>query len=183
MAEAAAFNATKSFGIYLQVDDNSRQFRFTQNGSVYSFDDLLDCELMLEQSKTERGSVTGMFSSGIFGGSFVAAKLGVRVMLRNVGPMEVNFLSKPERSTSPLYKAMDEMALKTYNELRRICPEKRTAPPAPVQAAASAPVSPAPAAAAVPSYIHELRELKALVDEGVITQEDYDAKKKQLLGL
>lgn len=180
MAEAANFNATKSFGIYLQVDDNNRLFRFSQKGTVYSFDELLDCELMLEQNKSERSSVTGVFSSGLFGGNFVAAKLGVRVFLLGREPLEVNFLSKPERSTSPLYKAMDEMALKTYNELRRICPQKRT-PPAPA-ALPAAPAAPA-AAPPVPAYIHELRELKALVDEGVITREDYDAKKKLLLGL
>ena len=33
------------------------------------------------------------------------------------------------------------------------------------------------------SYIEELKELKSLVDIGVITQEEFDAKKKQLLGL
>lgn len=30
---------------------------------------------------------------------------------------------------------------------------------------------------------NELKKLKALLDSGVITQEDYDAKKKKLLGL
>jgi predicted Zn-dependent peptidase len=32
-------------------------------------------------------------------------------------------------------------------------------------------------------YNEELIELKALLDSGVITQEEFDAKKKQLLGL
>lgn len=31
--------------------------------------------------------------------------------------------------------------------------------------------------------IEELKKLKELLDAGVITQEDFDAKKKQLLGL
>ena len=33
------------------------------------------------------------------------------------------------------------------------------------------------------SYIDELRVLKGLLDDGIITQEEFDAKKKQLLGL
>ena len=33
------------------------------------------------------------------------------------------------------------------------------------------------------SYTDELKELKALLDDGAITQEEYDAKKAQLLGL
>lgn len=34
-----------------------------------------------------------------------------------------------------------------------------------------------------PSYIEEIKKLKGLLDAGIITQEEFDAKKKQLLGL
>lgn len=40
-----------------------------------------------------------------------------------------------------------------------------------------------PATGQAPVYQQELKQLKALLDEGVISQEDFDAKKKQLLGL
>lgn len=43
----------------------------------------------------------------------------------------------------------------------------------------AAPVSPAYA----PSAMDEIKKLKELLDMGAITQEEYDAKKKQLLGL
>ena len=45
--------------------------------------------------------------------------------------------------------------------------------------------TPAPEAAAAPARIsaQELKELKELLDRGIITQEEFDAKKKQLLGL
>lgn len=33
------------------------------------------------------------------------------------------------------------------------------------------------------SYVDEIRALKALVDDGIITQEDFEAKKKTLLGI
>lgn len=33
------------------------------------------------------------------------------------------------------------------------------------------------------SYVDEIRKLKALLDEGIITQEEFNAKKKQLMGL
>ena len=43
---------------------------------------------------------------------------------------------------------------------------------------------PAPAAApAQPDYVSELERLAQLRDQGVITAEDFDAKKAQLLGL
>ena len=45
-------------------------------------------------------------------------------------------------------------------------------------------VAPPPqAAAAEPDYTAELEKLAKLRDEGVITAEDFDAKKKQLLGI
>ena len=34
-----------------------------------------------------------------------------------------------------------------------------------------------------PSYIEEIKKLKDLLDAGIITQEEFDAKKKQLLSL
>jgi putative oligomerization/nucleic acid binding protein len=47
------------------------------------------------------------------------------------------------------------------------------------------PAAPAPAAtpAAAPDYTAELEKLAKLRDEGVITAEDFEAKKKQLLGI
>ena len=49
------------------------------------------------------------------------------------------------------------------------------------QAAAAPPPPAAPAAA--PDYTAELEKLAKLRDEGVISAEDFDAKKKQLLGI
>ena len=45
----------------------------------------------------------------------------------------------------------------------------------------AAPPPPPPAAA--PSYADELEQLAKLRDQGVITAEDFEAKKKQLLGI
>ena len=43
--------------------------------------------------------------------------------------------------------------------------------------------APAAPAAAEPDYVSELERLSQLRDQGVITAEDFDAKKRQLLGL
>jgi hypothetical protein len=40
-----------------------------------------------------------------------------------------------------------------------------------------------PAAPAAPGYTAELEQLAQLRDQGVITAEDFDAKKRQLLGI
>jgi membrane protease subunit (stomatin/prohibitin family) len=54
--------------------------------------------------------------------------------------------------------------------------------PAEQQQAPAAPPA-APAAPAEADYTAELEKLAKLRDEGVITAEDFDAKKKQLLGI
>jgi hypothetical protein len=50
----------------------------------------------------------------------------------------------------------------------------------PAEAAAAAP---APAATPEPEYVGELERLAQLRDQGIITNEDFEAKKKQLLGI
>jgi hypothetical protein len=47
----------------------------------------------------------------------------------------------------------------------------------------AAPPSPAPAAAPEPEYIAELERLAQLRDQGILSEEDFEAKKKQLLGI
>ena len=43
--------------------------------------------------------------------------------------------------------------------------------------------APAPAASSEPEYMGELERLSQLRDQGIITDEDFEAKKKQLLGI
>jgi hypothetical protein len=50
----------------------------------------------------------------------------------------------------------------------------------PAEAAAAAP---APAATPESEYVGELERLSQLRDQGIITNEDFEAKKKQLLGI
>ena len=50
----------------------------------------------------------------------------------------------------------------------------------PAEAAAT---TPAPAANDEPEYVGELKRLAQLRDQGIITNEDFEAKKKQILGI
>jgi len=49
--------------------------------------------------------------------------------------------------------------------------------------AAPAPVAAQPVATDTNTQIAELQQLAALKDQGILTQEEFDAKKKQILGL
>jgi hypothetical protein len=46
-----------------------------------------------------------------------------------------------------------------------------------------APAPPPPAQSAAPDYAAELEKLASLRDQGVISAEDFEAKKKQILGI
>ena len=43
--------------------------------------------------------------------------------------------------------------------------------------------APAPAAAPEPEYVGELERLAQLRDQGILSDEEFDAKKKQILGI
>ncbi len=63
--------------------------------------------------------------------------------------------------------------------------QQRWANQAAEQQAAAAAAAPAPQPAAAPQdeLVAELQQLATLKDQGILTQEEFDAKKKQLLGL
>ncbi|WP_246287483.1 SHOCT domain-containing protein [Lacticaseibacillus absianus] len=81
-----------------------------------------------------------------------------------------------ETMTNDYYK------LKSFKVAPEESAPQATEPPA--APAAEAPADqPAPAAEPAVDPIAELRKYKALLDDEIISQEDFDAKKKQLLGL
>jgi hypothetical protein len=80
-----------------------------------------------------------------------------------------------------LTEAMNELGIQG----QPVTAEDQAALSGEAPAAAPAPASPPPAAPATgdPSYINELEKLADLRDRGIITDEDFEAKKKELLGL
>ncbi len=55
--------------------------------------------------------------------------------------------------------------------------------PAPQAAPAPAQTAPAPAAPAQADYTAELQQLAQMKDQGIITEQEFEAKKKQILGI
>jgi hypothetical protein len=92
--------------------------------------------------------------------------------------------SVEELTEEELVAAMKELGIQsielTDEDQAALATETGTAPTTEPTAAAPAP-SPSPQPE--PSYLDELERLAALRDQGIITDEDFEAKKKQLLGL
>jgi hypothetical protein len=83
----------------------------------------------------------------------------------------------------------EEQLEQVLNELEIDTEELTDAEVSAIEAAEAAPPPPTPAtpppppAAATPDYITELKRLAELRDMGIVTDEEFEAKKKQLLGL
>ena len=94
---------------------------------------------------------------------------------------------KPEDlSEAQLEAAIEELDIETHEltdaEVAAI--ESADAEPeTPATPQPAAPTAPASAAPAAVDYIDELKRLAELRDMGIITSDDFEAKKKQLLGL
>jgi hypothetical protein len=105
---------------------------------------------------------------------------------RDVQRIEAHTGKKPEDlSEEQLEAAINDLDIETQEltdadvaTIESAGPEEAT------PAAVATPTAPAATAAvAAPDYITELKRLAELRDMGVITSEDFEAKKKQLLGI
>jgi ribosomal protein L12E/L44/L45/RPP1/RPP2 len=87
--------------------------------------------------------------------------------------------SVEELTEDELVAAMQDLGIKSIeldDNDRAIIQDQASAAPAPPASVATAPTSDE-------SYLNELERLADLRDRGIITPEDFEAKKKQLLGL
>jgi Short C-terminal domain len=84
-----------------------------------------------------------------------------------------------QRSQQHEYE-QDQALADAQQQPQQYAPEPAMAPPPPPPPAAPAPPAAAPQTAA--DRINALTQLKDLLDSGVLTQEEFDAQKRQILG-
>lgn len=106
----------------------------------------------------------GLGGEGIGGGGLMAARAATRMRSRQQ------------------YRTMSRMQRRRSAVQERMGARQDFQPAGEEEAAPEAQPAPAPAAAGS-DYTAELEKLAKLRDEGVITAEDFEAKKKQLLGI
>jgi hypothetical protein len=107
----------------------------------------------------------GLGDGGLGGGGLMAARAGMRMRSRQQ------------------YRTMSRMQRRRSYMQERMGARQDFQPAGQEQYEEAPPQQAAPAAAAEPDYTAELEKLAKLRDEGVITAEDFEAKKKQVLGI
>lgn len=192
---ASRFHATRSAGPRLEFDMDARVFAIARPSSpkaekiwdYYNFDDVIDFELIEDGNTVTSGGLGRAVVGGVlFGGvgAVVGAVTGgkktketckelrLKVTMNNIDKpiIYADFLHGTEiKKSSPTYTGLMSQAQEAVAVFQIICDSPAEPAAAPAQAASSA--------------ADEIMKYKQLLDMGAITQEEFDLKKKELLGI
>ncbi|SYW16240.1 SHOCT domain-containing protein [Oenococcus oeni] len=111
------------------------------------------------------GAIVGAVTGGKQYGA--VNKLAISIFFKDNKQFEINFLNSETKTDSFTYKTFQESFNLLANKLESIISINNA------NLSSSKTIS----------YADEISKFKALLDEGTITQEEFDAKKKQILGL
>ncbi|HNS40333.1 MAG TPA: SHOCT domain-containing protein [Promineifilum sp.] len=129
-----------------------------------------------------------MLTGGLVAIAVMGTANAIKLSQQDVQRIEAHTGKKPEDLTEEQLEAViDELDIETHEltDADVAAIESADAEPAAPSTPATAPAPPAaPSAAPTQSdYIAELKKLAELKDMGILTDEEFEAKKKQLLGL
>ncbi|MEN2467987.1 SHOCT domain-containing protein [Ornithinibacillus sp. JPR2-1] len=179
------FNATKYIGKFIEFDDDNKLIMISpkKKPRIYRYKDISSFELLENgESVTKGGLGRALVGGALFGGAGavvggVTAKrknkeivdsLRIKISLKdiNVSSDYIDFLDKKVKKGSFVYKDSYNKVQECLSTLQYICDYEE-------QAAEQSSNSPA----------DEILKFKNLLDAGAITEEEYNAKKKELLGI
>ena len=183
---------TKKVGSYFGINEDTRQwvvgkgiFAPLEKGTVYQYEDIVDFELLEDGTSVVKGGLgravvggfmfggVGAVVGGITGGKRAHQKctnLCIKITVSSmVSPVVyISLISTETAKDSGTYKKAYQDAQEILSLLQVIC---------------SAVEKTQQADRSTFSGADELRKWKQLLDEGVITREEFETKKRQLLDL
>lgn len=183
------FKPTKKVGT-LSFDDNTKAFvirKSKKDADLYYYNQLVDFELLEDGNSITKGGLgraavgglllggVGAIVGGVTGGKKtkgICNSLQIKITLRN-SPRQtiyIPFITTATKTSSFFYKSSFQSAQDTLSALQLA-----------VDLIEGSSVESQPARAT--SVADEIMKFKGLLDVGAITQEEFDAKKKQLLSL
>lgn len=182
------FSITKFVGNALEVDEKNKTWRIFNTMQIHHYDEIVDFELLEDGESVIKGGGIGKAIAGgvLFGGTgaivgaatakrkskSVCTSMMIKIVLNDMkSPVAyIKLIGSATKKDSGAYKTKQKNAHEILSILQLMCNEH------------GIPEEP-PAKKAAGNDVDELRKLKALLDDGIINQEDFDAKKKQILGL
>lgn len=191
------FSPSKVVGGYFGIDETSRQWAIgkglipsLKNAVPYSYDDIVDFELIEDGTSVIKGGLgsaavggvlfggIGAIVGGVTGGKKAHQKctsLMIKITVNNINaPTEyIKLITSPTDKKSIMYKSSFQNAQEIISLLQLICNESEDKK---ILETTNVSVNEV-------SVADEIRKFKALLDDGIITEEEFNAKKNQLLGL
>ncbi len=189
-AEYAAFKPTDKAGSMIFADRHTQRwcapilYSKKVAPDLFDFSEVVDYELVEDGSSVTKGGIgSAVVGGALFGGvgaivggnagkkqKDIVSKLSVRISLSNefISQLEIPLITQDAKRGGMLYRSALESARNCISLLDIITHDAQPS---------AALVSPSA------SVADELLKFKQLLDVGAITEDEYNAKKKQLLGL
>ena len=184
------FKATNKIGNYIHVDENNHLISFPsthgkgENAPIYTYDEIIGCDVLEDGESISKGGLGRAVAGGLlFGGvgAIVGGVTGSKKTKQIIRSMKVKItvrdISNPTvfipliftetKSNSIIYSAAKTNAEQIVSLINVILDQQQN-----IQQVVSE-----------NSNADEIRKYKALADEGIITMEEFENKKKELLNL
>jgi len=186
------FNATKKIGTYLYLDDNNKKWAIPEvtitgklkNIRLYNYSDILNFELIEDGNSIIKGGVGRAIAGGVlFGGvgaivggvtgkkknTSLCSRLQIKITLNklNMSTEYINLITTETKKDGSVYKMYFNTAQEIISTLEVIC--SKNANKSDNENTSNI------------STADEILKFKKLLDEGIITQEEFDRKKQELL--
>ena len=180
------FHCTKDVDSYIQIDENNKYFKIDKD--IFSYENLLSFELLENGQSITKGGLGSAVAGGLlFGGvgaivgsvtggkksSAICNSMKLRVSLKNAHTdiIYIVFIRSETKCNGFVYNVACNSAQKCIAALEVINDINQSNYIKDINASKSI------------SQADEIVKFKALLDQGIITQEEFDIKKKELLGL
>lgn len=177
--EVINFKATKTVNGIIRFDDDKKRILLEKRNVIYNYDDIQSFEVhrddeVISGKGLDRAIAGGVLFGGI--GAVVGAitardkekeycsSLGIEMKIKDNG-IYIPLIIKNTKIDSIAYESAFTNLHTIVTQLQSICRDKGEV------------VSPGN------SVVEEMKQYKELLDIGVVTQEEFDKKKKELLGL
>ncbi|MFJ7663701.1 SHOCT domain-containing protein [Lysinibacillus sp. NPDC097162] len=188
-----SFNPTKRIGNYVEFDDNNKKWLILSSilgkrnkSTVYEYSDIVDFELLEDGESVSSGGLgRALVGGALFGGAGaivggvtgkkkttgICSSLKLKITLKNINNpvVYVNFIETDMKKNGTIYKNAYKMAHECLSVLELICNQQQPSSELTSQQANSS------------SAADEILKFKQLLDMGVLTPEEFEEKKKELL--
>lgn len=182
------FNATKKVENYIYINENKKQWALpsinflgkVKDLKVYDYSDIIDFELIEDGDSIAKGGlgravVGGLLFGGvgaIVGGTTgkkkskqTCSKLQIKITLNKIDDpvVYIDYITTEYKKNGLVYKTSMKFAQETMSILQVICNSNKTSETMNI------------------SNADEILKYKSLLDNGIITQEEFEKKKQELL--